>query len=967
MGHTYVALDIETTGLDEERDAIIEVAAVKFRDGEVLDTWSTLVNPKRRLPYKIQLLTGIQPEDLQEAPSISAVTTPLARFVKDLPIIGHNVRFDLAFLRPHGILLQNQTVDTFHLASILVPEASSYGLAALADVLGIELKEHHRALDDALATKDLFLALYERGLAMDMDVLQEINRMAARAYWPLKSVFRDLERERAHTAFTSSVREQLRAKGDLDAASLGLVLGRKERLEPLRPVASKVLLDEEQLAAMLSPGGLLAETFPGYEHRPQQIEMLRAVVQAFNEGFEILAEAGTGTGKSLAYLIPAIYFAVSNGQPVVVSTNTINLQDQLFNKDIPDLKRLLPIDFRAALLKGRSNYLCLRRFRLFRKRQSVDADELQVLAKILAWLPVTESGDSAELSLRDNEHAVWRNVQAQQETCLGDRCPHCRAGRCFLYRARRQAEAAHIIVVNHSLLLSDMMVNNRVLPEYHHLIVDEAHQLEARATDQLGFALNRSQAQALLASLTHRTTTGQYRGLLPGIPQHFRGSTVSPTTQEQINKYLGKLQLQVEQAQSTTEVFFDNLQRFVSDNLLSEPQRANAAYDMRLELTSGVRNQPDWSEIEILADDLGSDLQHVEQGLHNLHTGFSDLEDLDILEYDDLLQDIWARLEHVRELREQLQAIVLEPVPAGVYWLRIGARDHEIALHSAPLHVGPLLAQNLFSKVETAVLTSATLRTGDSFGYIRERLELGDAEELTVGSPFDYANSTLLYLPMDIPEPGQSGYQNTVSAAATELCLATEGRSLILFTSHSQLRATYRAISRPLEEAGIVVYGQGLDGSRRQLLERFRANPRSVLLGTRSFWEGVDVVGPALSCLVIVRLPFSVPTDPVFAARSRAFDDPFRQYAVPEAVLRFRQGFGRLIRSCTDRGVVAVLDRRVTSKSYGSSFLDSLPECEVYRGRLRELPQKAARWIEGRQVDPAGLRSQEPPEVDGEG
>jgi len=955
MVRTYIALDTETTGLDAERDAIIEIAAVKFRDGEMLHTWSTLVNPKRRLPYKIQLLTGIKPEELQRAPIISAVTTPFVRFVKDYPVVGHNVRFDLAFLRQHGILLRNPALDTFQLASILMPEVTSYSLSALTDALGIEVQDHHRALADALATKDLFLALVDRGLELDLAVLQEINRVAARSHWPLRGFFRDLERERARTAFTGTVREQLRAKGSLDSAALGLVLDRREQAEPLRPTATKHSLDEDNLVAMLSPGGLLAEDFPGYEHRPQQIEMLRAVTQAFNEGFQILAEAGTGTGKSLAYLLPAIHFSVDNGRPVVVSTNTINLQDQLFNKDIPDLQRILSTEFRAALLKGRSNYLCLRRLALFRRSKSLEAHEVQVLAKILAWLPVTETGDRAELSLREQEVAVWGKVQAEQETCLGDRCPHLRKGRCFLYRARHRAEAAHIIVVNHALLLSDMMVSNRVLPEYHHLIIDEAHHLEARATEQLGFDVNRSQAYSLLASLTHQMPTGQYRGLLPGIPQHFRGSTVEPEIQEQVRKYLTKLQHQVEQAQRATDNFFDSLHTFVRDTLMPESGRINTAYDLRIEVTKGVRNQPDWSEVEILADDLDSDLLKVEQGLHNLHTGFSDMEDQGILDYDDLLQEIWARLEHVRELREQIQAIVIQPVSAGVYWLSVGARDQEIALHSAPLHVGPLLEQNLFSKLETVILTSATLRTANNFSYIRERLELEDAEELTVGSPFDYANSTLLCLPADIPEPGQPQYQNTVSKATTDLCLATEGRALVLFTSHSQLRSTYRAITRPLEEAGIVVYGQGLDGSRRQLLERFKTNPRSVLLGTRSFWEGIDVVGPALSCLVIVRLPFSVPSDPVFAARSRAFEDPFGQYAVPEAVLRFRQGFGRLIRSCTDRGVVVVLDRRIVSKSYGASFLDSLPDCTVYRGPLTGLSAKAVRWIEKSHVDEAGL------------
>jgi len=597
------------------------------------------------------------------------------------------------------------------------------------------------------------------------------------------------------------------------------------------------------------------------------------------------------------------------------------------------------------VLKGRSNYLCLRRLGLFRRNEVLETDQVQVLAKILAWLPVTETGDSAELSLRENEQAIWREVQADQETCLGDRCPHLRKGRCFLYRARRQAEAAHIIVVNHALLLSDMVVANRVLPEYHHLIIDEAHHLEARATDSLGFAVNHGQAMALLAGLSQQIVTGEYRGFLHTVPQHFRGSAVEAAVQKQLGEYLAKMQGVVEQAKETMDAFFTTLQSFVNEVLMSEPGRVKSDYDQQIELTSGVRNQPGWSQVEVACDDLGSDLEKVGQGLQGLLNGFSNLEDQNILDYDDLTQDIRARLEHVRQAREQLQAIVSNPASGGIYWMTIRVRDAQITLHSAPLHVGPLLTQNLFPKLETAILTSATLRTAQEFHFIRERLGLDDVVEFAVDSPFDYQQSTLLYLATDIPEPAQPNYQKAVSKAVTDLCLATGGRTLVLFTSHSQLQATYYAITRPLEEANIIVYGQGLDGSRRQLLESFRTTPRAVLLGTRSFWEGIDVVGPALSCLVIVRLPFSVPSDPIFAARSRTFDEPFGEYAVPEAVLRFRQGFGRLIRSYTDRGVVVALDKRLLSKGYGASFLDSLPDCTVERGSLGDLPAKASAWI----------------------
>ncbi len=946
MKRVYVALDIETTGLDARRDAVIEIGAVKFSDGKVLDTWSTLVNPKRPIPYKIQLLTGIKPEEVKRAPGINSVVAPLADFVRNHPIIGHNVQFDLSFLRQHGVLLRNPSIDTFQLASILLPEVPSYSLAMLTDALGIKLEDHHRALADAMATKDLFLALVDRGLQMDLPVLQEINRMAARSQWPLRTFFRDLEREQARTAFTGTLREQLRAKGDLDSAALGLVLDRRETREPLRPADRRQLLDETELAALLEPHNLLAQHFAGYEHRPQQIDMLRAVVRAFNIGGQILAEAGTGTGKSLAYLLPAIHFATKNGRSVVISTNTINLQDQLYNKDIPDLQRILPLQFKATLLKGRNNYLCLRRLAIFRRKRSTSADEVQVLAKILAWLPHTASGDAAELSLRDQELSVWNKVQAEQETCLGERCPHRRKGRCFLYRARHDAEAAHIIIVNHSLLLSDMLVSNRVLPEYHHLIIDEAHHLEARATDQLGFAVDRDQGYFLLYGLYHRNDAGQARGFLPTIPQYFRGSTVSVDVQKKVRTYLSKLQGQVEEAKGLWEHLFDTLQAFVNDTVIPA-SRGQSGYDQQVELTSGMRVQPAWSELEIRADDLGHVLRKVEKGLQGLHSGFADLEDQDIPDYEDLVQDIWSQLEHIRGLREHLNAIIVEPNSGSIYWFRIGAADNRITLNSAPLHVGSLLEESLYPELETLVLTSATLSTAKEFDYIRDRLGLYDADELRVDSPFDYPQSTLLYLPMDIPEPGQPNYQNAVAKTILDLCLATQGRALLLFTSHRQLRSTYYAIARRLEEENIVIYGQGLDGSRRQLLQRFKTTPHSVLLGTRSFWEGIDVVGPALSCLVIVRLPFSVPSDPVFAARSRTFEDPFGQYAVPEAVLRFRQGFGRLIRSRSDRGVVVVLDRRVLSKSYGQTFLDSLPNCTVHRGLVNGLPEKAVRWIEG--------------------
>jgi Rad3-related DNA helicase len=319
------------------------------------------------------------------------------------------------------------------------------------------------------------------------------------------------------------------------------------------------------------------------------------------------------------------------------------------------------------------------------------------------------------------------------------------------------------------------------------------------------------------------------------------------------------------------------------------------------------------------------------------------------------VQELWGKLSQIRQLAQETEAIISRPVETGIYWASIRADDQEVSLHAAPLHVGGELESRLYGDKECLILTSATLATGTDFDYLRERLGLWAADELLIGSPFDFESSTLLYIPTDIPEPGQSYYQRSVEQALAELGRATKGRTIVLFTSHSQLRSVYRAISEPLGDEGIAVLGQGIDGSRHNLLNSLRTNPKTVILGTRSYWEGIDVAGQALSCLVIARLPFPVPNDPIFAARSDTFDDPFNQYAVPQAVLRFRQGFGRLIRSKTDRGVVVILDKRVLTKFYGPAFLESIPRCTVRQGPVGDLPLLAAQWIAGEPIRQHGL------------
>ena len=948
MNRTYVALDLETTGLDAERDTILEVGAVRFRtsfsngnvEAQVLDTWTTPVNPGRPIPIQVQHLTGITQEEVDSAPRFSEVLRPLRSFLGSHPLVGHNVSFDLSFLDSHRLSLNNPAVDTFELASILMPHAARYSLGKLGETLGLAHIGSHRALDDARATQALFVALLQLASELPMAVLQEINRLASRLDWAPRDVFRDVERGVARTAFGGGIGQQLAAQLGTRDEMLGPLFATEQEEEELVRAARPRAVDVEALASMLEKDGVFAKRFPGYEYRPQQVDMLRAVGQAFNGQQHLMVEAGTGTGKSIAYLLPAIAFAHRNGEPVVVSTNTINLQDQLFLKDVPDLQELLPFDFRAVILKGRSNYLCQRRLAVLRQAGVSSPEEMRMLAKVLAWVPSTQTGERGELFMPDRlEQALWSKISAESETCTLDRCRYREQGRCFFYRARRAAERAHLIIVNHALLLSDVAVENRVLPEYRYLIVDEAHHLEANVTRQLSFQADQRHFERILNELARPVGVRKYAGFLGDVLAQCRGK-IPPQEWATLESHIDGMQRQIESALTGLNAFFNVLGGFLQEY---SPQRGQ--YSQRLRITSGLRIQPAWDQIEITWDNLSSRLHSVVGDLEQLCGGLEQLEPFDISGLEGMVQDCVGYATRLAELREHVNACIAEPTSAEIYWADLSPRDERVTLHAAPLHVGSLVERHLFHAKESVILTSATLTTESRFDFLRERLSAWEADELAVGSPFDYKSSTLLYLPVDIPEPNQPYFQKTVEQALFALCRATEGRALVLFTSYSQLRATAGAITQPLADDGIAVYQQGAGISRVQLLENFRTTPKSVLMGTRSFWEGVDVVGSALSVLVIARLPFTVPDDPIYAARAEGFDNPFAEYAIPETILRFRQGFGRLIRTKTDRGVVVILDKRLLTKSYGPMFLDSLPECTLVRASLTKLPDAAKRWL----------------------
>jgi len=928
---SIVAVDIETTGLNLDEDVIIEIGAVKFNGHRVEDTWTTLVNPHRSIPRFITQLTGISNAMVRNAPNLTDVMDDFVRFVSNVPVVGHNISFDLKFLQRAGALQYNIDIDTYELAAVLMPTASRYNLSALAQQLGVLLPATHRALDDARATHAVFIELIHKAEALPLDLLAEIVRLGEpldwQANWPLQQVFR------------RRIKEPVKARKTDDGSHGPLFqkpVDETEQRVGAEPGTSE--LDIDDVASVLDLGGPFAKYFDAYEYRPQQVDMLRSVTKALRDSLHLMVEAGTGTGKSFAYLIPAAFWALKNNTRVVVSTNTINLQDQLIKKDIPDLQSALDIPVRAAVLKGRSNYLCPRRLALLRRRKPENIHEMRVLAKVLVWLLESRTGDRTEINLNGNiERMVWSRLSAEDEGCRLEVCLKRTGGRCPFYRAKIAAENAHILVVNHALLLADAATGNRVLPPFDYLIVDEAHHLESATTSAMSF-----QVRAMDITRLIREMGGQKSGIL-GRFVNLCEDLLQPAEMASLTQLVQKAADLAFRFDNQMAQYFRALDAFMEEQREGRPL---GTYPQQVRILPATRTLPIWIDVEIAWEQAGETLEGLKSIVRELRTPMRELADQENEDAEDMWGSLGNMFSRLEEIALNLTGLTMKPDLEVIYWVEINPKYGEINLNAAPLHIGKLMEKHLWYQKESVILTSATLTTSEEFEYLKRRLNGEDADELVVGSPFDYETAALVYVATDVPEPSNyNGHQRAVEEAIVSVAKASGGRMLALFTSYAQLQRTSDKITPYLAQQDIQVYEQGEGASRTMLLDTFRNTERAVLLGTRSFWEGVDVPGEALSVLMIVKLPFDVPSDPIIAARSETFEDPFYQFALPEAILRFRQGFGRLIRTQTDRGVVAILDKRVLTKRYGHFFLESLPRCESRQGALADLPKLTAHWL----------------------
>lgn len=713
-------------------------------------------------------------------------------------------------------------------------------------------------------------------------------------------------------------------------------------VEPFRKEAMS-LLEEGEVDKILGPGGIISKKLPGYEVRDAQLQMAMEVSRAFNTDKLLLVEAGTGVGKSMAYLVPSILWAVRNRERVVVSTNTINLQEQLSKKDIPFLHSAMGIDFKAVLVKGRGNYACLRKAREIEKEPSLFAEGWDKERKgILEWLKKTKDGSLSDLSFSPKSD-VWEEFASEADTCLKLRCEFF--SDCFFNKARREVASADVIVANHHLLFSDLAIRaakadyseTAVLPPYSRVIIDEAHNMEDVATSYFGERVSRGGVLKQLGRIRHRKD--RRKGLLPFIAA--KVSRLEYPMENIVTTINGELSMNLEGCSQSVVSTFDTLYYFFSS--IKETQEP----ELRIRIGENIKDNIRWDEVSGEVRNCINKMKSLIKGLKGINSDLAQgVKGNEMAEKDLLPQmvEMKAMADRLEGLSSSLESILFSVSDDAVRWVEVRegkeARPPRVTLYLSPLNVGITLNATLYNNFKTVVMTSATLSIREKFEFIKGRIGLDQAPDERVAesllpSPFDFQKQAMLGLVTDLPDPTEKIYADALSRILPDAVNASNGSTLALFTSYSLMNRVYGRCKDVVQGMGYSIMKQG-DAPRHDLLERFKSDKTSVLFGTESFWEGVDVPGEALRQVIITRLPFTVPDDPVAQARQEEIEkkggNAFREYQLPSAVIKFRQGFGRLIRTKKDKGVVLVLDVRAAAKSYGKTFLKSIPECRVVKG-----------------------------------
>ncbi len=927
-----------TTGPLPHNDSIMETAFVSIESGQEVDYQTFLANPGE-IPLTTQKLTGLNHDRVAGKKGPREVTGKMLSELETGPVVVHDAAMFNDFLQELHLHPPRPLFDSLELAEIIFPESSDFSLTAVADRLGIEPVKMHRGLDLARLTRTVWEKLCEKAGHLPHQVLKALCELAHTSNAELEDVLTRITNE--NLGFKLSSENETPDIGDIFNSHTH-IFTKAQQYNELEPKDEP--LDTDKIRAMFKKDGAIGRHLPHFEPREEQMEMAGIVCEALNQGQHLMCEAGTGTGKSMAYLLPAIAWARQNEDKIIVSTNTKNLQQQLYEKDIPFLKKLLGSRFQTALLKGRRNYLCLRRFLNlieYHKNELSDPSDAETLMPVLTWSAATQTGDISECSgflKQRRAGALMALITATGDECTGRSCRFY--NKCFIRKARTLAQLADLIVVNHALAFADVTLDKPYLPRERCIVFDEAHNIEQVATEAASVVSDSLSFYRICRRLWYQKKNGAGSGmvsiLMNMINKHFpeSGPLARDTSMEMAR---GVVEAADELAE-TARNFFDRL---------SEPFQYRQQNEYRIMLEECRPPIKAEGEIGDMAEMLIESGKLLQSRINNLVECVEAHEET-FDKAPEFIQDLSGQKNRLTEAMENLEFILKRENENYVYWLQRVQRGKRnfYGLQAAPLEIGQFMRTFFFDEMRSVILTSATLRVNRKFDYIKERLGADHLDEERLlctdfGSPFDFQHQAMLCVPTFLPDAGgqrDMTYDEELASFLIDLLRGTAGRSLVLFTSYSLLNTVYERIKSPLESVNVPLLAQGRDGSRATLTKLFKENVGSVLLGTQSFWEGVDVLGESLSCLVLTKLPFHVFTDPLVQGRIQHLRDhgidPFRHYTLPEAIVNFRQGFGRLIRHRNDRGIVVVTDKRLVTKSYGRGFLSDIPtRHQIFKSR----------------------------------
>lgn len=928
----FVVLDIETTGFNPIENEIIEIGAVKFENGVRIEDLSLFIKPKYEVPEFIKMLTHITDEQLNSGIKLEKALLQLKEFCEQKTVICHNTSFDINFINTKlseidESYLKNDIIDTLELSRIYLPFISDHKLGTLTKHFNIELNNAHRAIYDAEATGYLFLKLAE--FIVEKIDLQTNNTLL----------------QISNHAFSSTDISEFLRKVTSYQKKYALLKRENPKFTYSR---SNIIIHEPQdlksytTDEIFSQTGVFSKNLPNYEIREGQIEMSKEIGKSLKNNNFLVVEAGTGVGKSLAYLIPSIQHSFKNNDRIIVSTNTKNLQDQLFFKDIPLLKNCISTPFKAVLLKGRDNYICEKRWLElvnFDFEKNLTPYEAEDLMKLVVWKKFTKTGDISENTSFQKNSILWKKVVADRFYCPGKKCSYF--SKCYLMKIRKASESASLVVVNHSLLLSDILRENSTLGNFKHLVIDEAHNMPNIASKHFGTSIGYYDVNNLFSQLVN-VRKDFMGGLLPKLKSNVKNSRIN--SKNYIEKIVENLEKSISAQRDDIGEIFKSIHRYIEED---------GNYG-KLRIKKIAQYPKIFSAIDKIADFLVT----IDKNLTDINMTLSAIDKNIFPNYDDVLLSLEAVIDQNNELIEKIDAIKKPDFLENAVWfseIRSADKSYPSGIvNMAPLDVSTILNEYLYDKIDSLIFTSATITIRESFKYFLGRMGLNDTEKLKVKhlivkSPFDYDKQARVYVTSFLPPPSDRFFDAQSSKIIIETIKRSNVGTLVLFTSYKNLNYVFDKMVDFCYVQDIPLIAQGKGMGRSAMLDQFKNHGKGIMLGTNSFWEGVDVQGKSLSLLILYKLPFQVPSDPIVEAYIEKLEkegkNSFMHYMLPNALLKYRQGFGRLIRSKSDNGIVLILDNRIKSKRYGHYFKEMIPAKTEFMSNDLELYDKISDWF----------------------